>query len=271
LAFTWPRVRDMSVHAQAHASYRAAVDLSQARNVSLAYGIYFPASFDFRKGGKLPGLYGGHGGCSGGNEASTCFSTRLMFRQDGMGELYLYAPVGKQPKSVCNLPPFSTCSAVFGASLGRGSWTFARGGWTHVKQDIWLNTPGQADGGFNIWVNGERVLTANNVFIRNAPPGQTNAPITTREAKAIINADGLLEDLVNDILTDRLNGALAVNQFTAMPVSFNGIMFQTFFGGAFFVSCLHERADLQTGSQQSYASPKKQQVYFKNVQLDVNS
>ena len=45
--------------------------------------------FEWVLAGKLPGLYGGHTACSGGDEALDCFSTRLMWREGGMGELYL--------------------------------------------------------------------------------------------------------------------------------------------------------------------------------------
>jgi hypothetical protein len=34
--------------------------LSRANNITLSYSVYFPEAFDFVKGGKLPGLYGGH-------------------------------------------------------------------------------------------------------------------------------------------------------------------------------------------------------------------
>lgn len=63
------------------------VDLSRANNVSLGYSVFFPVDFDFVKGGKLPGLYGGTRGCSGGNPAVDCWSTRLMWRSDGKGEV----------------------------------------------------------------------------------------------------------------------------------------------------------------------------------------
>lgn len=49
--------------------YAHPLDLLTARNVSLQYSVYFPSDFDFVKGGKLPGMYGGHKGCSGGNSA----------------------------------------------------------------------------------------------------------------------------------------------------------------------------------------------------------
>ena len=69
--------------------YATPLDLSSAKNVSLEYSVFFPADFDFVQGGKLAGIYGGHDGCSGGDDALECFSTRLMWREKGMGELYL--------------------------------------------------------------------------------------------------------------------------------------------------------------------------------------
>ena len=69
--------------------YAAPLDLRAARNVSLEYSVFFPSDFDWVEAGKLPGIYGGHDGCSGGDDATSCFSTRLMWRGGGLGELYL--------------------------------------------------------------------------------------------------------------------------------------------------------------------------------------
>ena len=69
--------------------YASPLDITSAQNVSLKYSVLFPANFDFVLAGKMPGLYAGHKGCSGGNAALDCFSTRLMWRKEGAGELYL--------------------------------------------------------------------------------------------------------------------------------------------------------------------------------------
>ena len=69
--------------------YAAPLDLQHARSATFAYSVFFPSDFDWVKGGKLPGLYGGRTGCSGGDAADDCFSTRLMWRRGGAGELYL--------------------------------------------------------------------------------------------------------------------------------------------------------------------------------------
>jgi hypothetical protein len=58
--------------------YADPVDLTQASTVTLSYKVFFPADFDFVMGGKLPGLFGGRPGCSGGDAGTDCFSTRFM-------------------------------------------------------------------------------------------------------------------------------------------------------------------------------------------------
>lgn len=68
-------------------------NISNASVVTLSYSVFFPVDFDWVLAGKLPGLYGGHQGCSGGDDASDCFSTRMMWRQDGAGELYLVCQI----------------------------------------------------------------------------------------------------------------------------------------------------------------------------------
>ncbi len=84
-------------------------DLSRATSVTLNYSVFFPASYDFVQGGKLPGLYGGDEGCGGGNSAQSCWSTRMAWRTNGTGELYAYLPQDKQnitASSKC--PPTAT-------------------------------------------------------------------------------------------------------------------------------------------------------------------
>ncbi|KAF7975020.1 hypothetical protein HWV62_10645 [Athelia sp. TMB] len=148
--------------------YATPIALQTASNVSFEYSVFFPANYDWVLGGKLPGLYGGHTGCSGGNSATTCFSTRLMWRPDGMGELYLYAPKAKQTKALCS-DPRSVCDAAYGFSIGRGSFRYAAGGWTHLRQIVTLNTPGKQNGVFILDVNGARIINRSDVFYRDVP------------------------------------------------------------------------------------------------------
>ncbi|OBZ75549.1 Alpha-1,3/1,6-mannosyltransferase ALG2, partial [Grifola frondosa] len=149
--------------------YATPLDLKHAQNVTLEYSVFFPSDFDWVLAGKMPGMYGGHDGCSGGDDALECFSTRLMWRPGGAGELYLYAPKNKQTDALCSTPPQSVCDADYGLSVGRGSFKFAAGAWTHVRQTVSLNTPGEQDGAFILEVNGQEVINRSDVFYRDHP------------------------------------------------------------------------------------------------------
>ncbi|CAE6455221.1 unnamed protein product [Rhizoctonia solani] len=83
-------------------------DLSSGNEFTLGYSIFFESGFDFVRGGKLPGLYGGTSNdeaasCSGGRHAATCFSTRFMWRDQGAAELYAYLP--SDPDNKCESRP----------------------------------------------------------------------------------------------------------------------------------------------------------------------
>lgn len=115
----------------------------------LRYWVRFPDGFAFAKGGKLPGLWGGSK-VSGGEQpdGDDGFSTRLMWRTGGAGEVYLYAPDES------------------GTSLGRGDWTWPTGRWTCVEQHVALNTPGARDGEVTVWLDGRQVLRASDLVYR---------------------------------------------------------------------------------------------------------
>lgn len=123
--------------------FYADLNLPAQTTLRLSYAVRFSDNFDFVKGGKLPGLYGGTGN-SGGDipDGTDGFSTRLMWRREGAGELYAYLPTSEE----------------YGTSIARGAWTFRPGVWHRVEQEIVLNQPGQADGRASVWVDGERVI-----------------------------------------------------------------------------------------------------------------
>ncbi len=58
----------------------------------LTYQLCFEEGFDFKKGGKLPGLCGGPKTITGGDAVSgrDGFSVRLMWRKEGRGQAYVY-------------------------------------------------------------------------------------------------------------------------------------------------------------------------------------
>jgi polysaccharide lyase-like protein len=120
--------------------------------LTLRYQVRFPAGFQFVKGGKLPGLFGGTAG-SGGEHRADGFSTRFMWRADGAGEVYAYLPEQEG----------------YGDSLGRGSWTFPTGEWAEIAQRVELNSPGRADGTVAVTLNGSEVFRQSGLVYRSTP------------------------------------------------------------------------------------------------------
>jgi len=112
-------------------------------------------------------MYGGKTSCSGGDPAVHCFSTRLMWRTDGEGELYLYANREAQDLAICQMPN-NHYNPDFGWSLNRGSFTFKRSAWTDVVETITLNKPGVRNGVLAISINGKEVIRYTNIVFRIA-------------------------------------------------------------------------------------------------------
>jgi len=123
-----------------------------AERLFLRYFVRFAPDFDFVKGGKLPGLYGGTR-ISGGNvpDGTDGFSTRFMWRTGGAGEVYAYMPSSQR----------------FGTSLGRGNFQFSPGKWHCVEQELKLNTPGQLDGEVRAWLDSAPVFEQGQLLFRS--------------------------------------------------------------------------------------------------------
>jgi hypothetical protein len=122
-----------------------------ADHLFLRYRVRFADGFDFVRGGKLPGLYGGRM-ISGGRipDGTDGFSTRFMWRAAGSGEVYAYLP----------------SSQTWGTSLGRGSFRFQPGSWQCLEQELMLNTPGRADGAVRVWLDGRPVFAQEGLIFR---------------------------------------------------------------------------------------------------------
>ncbi|MGK7888382.1 MAG: polysaccharide lyase [Leptolyngbyaceae cyanobacterium] len=133
------------------AEFRGHLGIPPQEQLRLSYYLRFSDNFDFVKGGKLPGLYGGTAN-SGGHipDGTDGFSTRFMWRQNGAGEVYAYLPT----------------SDHYGTSLGQGNWQFQPGQWHHLVQEVRLNQPGQANGIIRVWLDDQLVLDQTDVVFR---------------------------------------------------------------------------------------------------------
>ncbi|QRV93402.1 polysaccharide lyase family 14 protein [Ceratobasidium sp. AG-Ba] len=146
--------------------------ITNAKKFTFSYSVFFEDGFKFNQGGKLPGIFGGTGpndtGCSGGRGRTDCFSLRFMWRKNGEGELYAYLPTDAKPTNkaaVCSKTNTS-CDAEYGWSLGRGTWDWTPGQWHTIAQVITLNDLGKNNGSVDVYHNGKKVYSANNIIIR---------------------------------------------------------------------------------------------------------
>jgi hypothetical protein len=135
----------------------------------LSYELAFDEGFDWVKGGKLPGLRGGPNpdGCSGGNEpnGTDCFSTRLMWRTNGAGEVYAYIPT---PNGLCKESDI-ICNSDFGVSIQRGSFSFVSGQWNRITMLVQMNNPPSvANGHVLVYFNEVQAISQTNLQFRSS-------------------------------------------------------------------------------------------------------
>lgn len=129
-------------------------------SIMLSYAVRFDEGFDFVRGGKLPGLYGGIP--RSGGKTPTGFdgySTRVTWRENGKGALYAYLPTNSATHK----------GITYGTVLGAGTWQFKPGKWTQVSHYIKLNKPGVNDGQLAIWIDGVRVHQECGLRFRDTP------------------------------------------------------------------------------------------------------
>jgi len=149
--------------------------LATAKEVLTSYSVRFETDWEWQKGGKLPGQFGGVGdlayACSGGRQESReeCFDLRFMWRAGGAGEVYAYLPLtSTNSERLGAVPPQSIENPDYGFSVGRGAWTFHRGAWNVIAERIQLNDPGQNNGALQVWVNGTTVVHVTGLSFRNS-------------------------------------------------------------------------------------------------------
>ncbi|KAI8640231.1 hypothetical protein BD408DRAFT_476813 [Parasitella parasitica] len=134
----------------------------------LSYDLAFDPSFDWVKGGKLPGIFGGSpgDGCAGGLKAtgSNCFSVRLMWRSAGAGEAYAYIPTSD---SLCQTKQV-VCNSDYGTSFSRGIVQFSTSKWTRMEIYIKLNSGSHANGILKVWQDGSLMINQQAIQFRSS-------------------------------------------------------------------------------------------------------
>eukprot|EP00123_Amoebidium_parasiticum_P019848 comp34021_c0_seq1/m.47295 comp34021_c0_seq1/g.47295 ORF comp34021_c0_seq1/g.47295 comp34021_c0_seq1/m.47295 type:complete len:265 (-) comp34021_c0_seq1:424-1218(-) len=126
-------------------------DLPSTDEVYISYRVKFQGGFDFKKGGKLPGVCGGH--CNTGMERSSGydgFSSRLMWRDGGRLVSYVYHP-GQ--------------SNAYGDDYDWGT-SVSDGEWVHMSQRVKLNIGKSSDGSLEGWVGNSETQSTDGIMFR---------------------------------------------------------------------------------------------------------
>ena len=128
-------------------------------SVELSYDVQFEEGFDFVKGGKLPGLFGGEGNTGGGIPTGMDgFSARMMWRGNGRVVQYVYYP--DQPEHFGHDMPWT--DPATGEDL-----IFTPGTWHNVVHQLKLNTPGERNGVLRTYFDGQLALEVQGLRFRD--------------------------------------------------------------------------------------------------------
>ncbi|KAJ7464745.1 polysaccharide lyase family 14 protein [Mycena galericulata] len=150
---------------------------SGATHVVLSYRMMLQSEWEWVKGGKLPGIFGGEGdlsySCTGGRQdhRCKCFNIRPMWRSKGHGELYTYLPLTPTNRErLLAVPPSSKENSDYGFSVGRNAFQFslAVGKWISLAFRVKLNAVGSEDGELELWVDGKSVINVSGLTFRDS-------------------------------------------------------------------------------------------------------
>jgi hypothetical protein len=120
----------------------------------LTYSVFLPADFDFNNGGTLPGIFGTSSTREASDDKRAGFWARVGWLADGEGEVSFSVTGGTE---------------MLTSAIGRGQFTFRRGRWFRIEQEVVLNSDGAADGILRLWVDGRQALEITDLQYRNGP------------------------------------------------------------------------------------------------------
>ncbi|KAK0501344.1 hypothetical protein EDD18DRAFT_1306945 [Armillaria luteobubalina] len=154
----------------------------------VSYRVMFESGWEWARGGKLPGIFGGEGDasyrCSGGrqNDRCQCFNARLMWRPNGAGEIYTYFPLTEGNEAAILRVPGSRKNSDYG--------------WVDVALQVKLNEINKQDGELALYIDGKPVISMSRkdaeikgmhfqtVLWRNTSPGHTEDWASPKDQKA---------------------------------------------------------------------------------------
>ncbi|KAK7022158.1 polysaccharide lyase family 14 protein [Favolaschia claudopus] len=156
-------------------TFSSQLESGGATHVLISYRMMLQSDWEWVKGGKFPGIFGGEGdfsySCTGGrqNDRCKCFNVRPMWRSKGVGELYTYLPLtpGNRERLI-SVPPSSKENSDYGSSVGRDAFRFTAGKWLSLAFRVKLNSVGCGDGELELWIDGVSVIKVDGLMLRDS-------------------------------------------------------------------------------------------------------
>ncbi len=157
---------------------------------TVEYKVRISYNFNFVRGGKLPGLYGGSGPAGGASTAEADgFSVRIMWRELGVLCQYVYYMEREEDKK-WGADFLWTTRPNKNMPITRDMWKdmnipsddrvyLTPDTWHTLKTYIKMNTPGQEDGKVICWFNGTEVVNLNLRFRKDMSFGIDQFKFTT--------------------------------------------------------------------------------------------
>jgi len=140
------------------AGFNWSANIEPKDEYTISYEVKFADGFDFVKGGKLPGLCGGHGRARIRPQADDKLSARIMWRKDGRVVSYVYHPDQKED---------------YGDDFQWNSTKieplhFKPNKWEKVRFTVKLNSPRQYDGSIIGYFNNIEALKKTDFRFRDS-------------------------------------------------------------------------------------------------------
>lgn len=151
--------------------------------VIMRYGVKFPVGFDWRWGGKLPGVSTPDVSASGGNTNPTVagvssLTARIMWRPDGLITPYFYMGDNRDARWVGSgysnesIPSATWQDADFsGSTLFSSPAYFTPGQLDIIEIELAMNTAGARDGYARVSLNGTDIVERSDIQWRNSGGG----------------------------------------------------------------------------------------------------
>ncbi|PCK07151.1 MAG: hypothetical protein COA42_15820 [Alteromonadaceae bacterium] len=125
-----------------------------ATEYTLQFDVKFDDNFDFKRGGKMHGLGPEHRTTGCKEQSPNGWSARIMWRKEGIAELYIYDQTRKANKQIC------------GWSYRTTSPAFILGKYQALSLYVKLNQIGHNNGTAELWIDGALAIHKDQIIYR---------------------------------------------------------------------------------------------------------